>query len=544
MGAARHRLSFAFLLCLAMLLALSPDASASGSQVIFSTYLGGAYKYGDIGNDIAVDPAGNVYVTGRSYYSNFPVTPGAFQTAHRNLGPWDTTSFVAKFDPTGSRLIYATYLGGEGGETTGEAIAVDAAGDAYVSGYTNSQNFPTTPGALRASGSGGFVTKLNPAGSELVYSTLIGQPDTHAGSIAIDPAGNAYVAAGAVMKIDPLGSSLVYSNSFGGKGLAEDVAVDSAGDAYVAGTASSGFQTTPGAFQGSGTGAFAAKLDPSGSSLVYSTLLGTPKQGAGAIAIDATGNAYIAGRTVMKLDPSGGSLVYSNSLGGASPADIAIDAAGDAFATGATRSPRFQTTTGALKRQRAPGRRRPSTPFVSELNPAGSALNYSTYLGDDGDFASALAVDPTGHAYVTGGTISGALPVSPGAFQRHPRESDGYAAFATALDPMGPPTAGLYISSIERHGDRVRLRGTFDPAADGELLASAGQGRSRRAAHLRLDKGGFLVTTTSLGTTRALKIVLDFQGHAPWASENVCRKLRIGRKRPRRWTEIGYRDCG
>ncbi len=541
---ARHRLPIAFLLCAALLLWLTPGASASGSQLVFSTYLGGAYKYGDIGNDIAVDAAGNVYVTGRSYYSNFPVTPGAFQTAHRNLGPWDTTGFVAKFDPTGSRLIYATYLGGEGGETSGEAIAVDAAGNAYVAGYTNARNFPTTPGALRANGSGGFVTKLNPSGSGLVYSTLIGEPDTHAGSIAVDSSGNAYVAAGAVMKLDPFGSALVYSNSLGDKGFAADVAVDSAGDAYIAGTASSGFQTTPGAFQASGTGAFAAKLDPSGAGFVYSTLLGTPKQGAGAIAIDTTGDAYIAGRTAMKLDPSGGSLVYSNSLGGASAADIAIDASGDAFVTGATRSPHFQTTTGALKRQRAPGRRRPSTPFVSELNPAGSALAYSTYLGDDGDFTSALAVDPIGHAYVTGGTISGALPISPGAFQRHPRESDGYAAFVTALDPTGPPTAGLYISAIERRGDRIRLRGTFDPAADGELLASAGQGHASRAVRMRREKGKFLATTRLPGTGRALKIVLDFQGQAPWTSESVCRKLRVGPKRPRRWTEIGYRDCG
>jgi len=262
------------------------------------------------------------------------------------------------------------------------------------------------------------------------------------------------------------------------------------------------------------------------------------------VAVDTAGNAYIVGRTVMKLDPTGGSLIYSNPLGGVNGADIAVDAAGDAFVTGATRSPRFRTTTGALQRHRAPGRRRPSTPFVSELNPAGSALDYSTYLGDDGDFASALAVDPAGHAYVTGGTISGALPISPGAFQRHPRESDGYAAFVTALDPTGPPTAGLYISAIERRGDRIRLRGTLDPTADGELLASTGRGQFRRAARLRLDKGEFLVTTTSSGTTKTLKVVLDFQGHVPWTSESVCRKLRIGPRRPRRWTEIGYRDCG
>jgi sugar lactone lactonase YvrE len=422
MGAARHRLPFAVLLC-AMAFALPalglPAAAAgAGSQLVFSTYLGGAFKYGDIGNDIAVDGAGNVYVTGRSYYSNFPVTPRAFQTTHRNLGPFDTTAFVAKFDPTGSRLIYATYLGGEGGETSGEGIAVDAAGDAYVCGYTSSRNFPTTPGALRANGIGGFVTKLNPAGSGLVYSTLLGDPSTHAGGIAVDAAGNAYVAAGAVTKLDPSGA-LVYSNPLSGKASANDVAVDPAGDAYIAGSASSG--------------AFAARLDPSGQGFVYSTPLGIPKRGAGGIAVDAAGDAYIAAGKAVKLDPSG-ALAYSSSLGGAVGADIAVDAAGDAFVTGANRSRRFRTTAGALQRHRAPGRRRPNTPFVAELNPAGSGFAYATYLGGASDFASAIAVGPTGDPYVTGGTISGTLPTSPGAFQRRSHSREGYAAFVTALN--------------------------------------------------------------------------------------------------------------
>jgi beta-propeller repeat-containing protein len=437
MGAARHRLPFVVLLCAAAIalpaLSVPAAAAGAGSQLVFSTYLGGAFKYGDIGNDVAVDGAGNVYLTGRSYYSKFPVTPGAFQTTHRNLGPFDTTAFVAKFDPSGSRLIYATYLGGEGGETSGEGIAVDAAGDAYVCGYTSSKNFPTTPGAQRSGGSGGFVAKLNPAGSGLVYSTLLGDQSTHASGVAVDAAGNAYVAAGAVKKLDPSGA-LVYSNPLGGTASANGVAVDPAGNAYVAGSASSGFQTTPGAFQGSGTGAFAAKLEPSGQGFVYSTLLGIPKRGAGGIAVDAAGDAYIAAGKAVKLDPSG-ALAYSSSLSGAVGADIAVDAAGDAFVTGANRSRRFRTTAGALQRHRAPGRRRPNTPFVAELNPAGSRLSYATYLGGAGDFASAIAAGPGGDPYVTGGVISGTLPTSPGAFQRKSHSREGYAAFVTAIDP-------------------------------------------------------------------------------------------------------------
>jgi hypothetical protein len=527
------------------LLALGLPGAALGAepQLVFSTYLGGAYKYGDIGNDIAVDAAGNVYVTGRSYYSSFPVTPGAFQTVRHSVGPWDTTAFVAKFDPTGSRLIYATYLGGEGGETTGEGIAVDAAGDAYVSGYTSSKSFPTTPGALRSSGFGGFVTKLNPAGSGLVYSTLLGDDKTHAAAIAVDPSGNAYIAAGAAMKLDPSGGALVYSNSFGGAGKAADVAVDAAGDAYVAGAASQGLPTTPGAYRESGTGAFAAKLDPSGG-FSYSTLLGAPKWGAGAIAVDPAGNAYIAGATAMKLNPPGSALVYSSSLGGASAADIAVDPAGDAFVTGTTRSRRFQTTTGALQRQRGAGPRHPSTPFVSELDRAGNGLAYSTYLAGAGDFSSAVAVNPAGHAYVTGGTISGALPISPGAFQRHPRESDGYAAFVTALDPSGPPIAGLSLGAIERRDDRIRLRGTLDPAAGGKLLADIHHGHSRQALRLRRSKGKFVATTGPLGTGGVWKIAVDFDGSAPWASESICRGVHVGPKRPHRWTRVSPQGCG
>ena len=235
MRAVSRRALLAVLLCAAAALpGIAPSAAAADPQLVFSTYLGGAFKYGDIGNDVAVDAAGNVYVTGRSYYSSFPVTPGAFQTHFKPIGPWDTTAFVAKFDPTGSRLIYATYLSGKGGETTGEGIAVDAAGDAYVSGYTSSDGFPTTPGTLRESGTGGFVAKLDPSGGGLLYATLIGDSSTHAGRIAVDPSGSAYVAgAGTVVKLNPTGSALDYTHRLGPGGVA-GVAADSEGHAYIA----------------------------------------------------------------------------------------------------------------------------------------------------------------------------------------------------------------------------------------------------------------------------------------------------------------------
>lgn len=536
---AASRLSLPILPCVAaVLLVAAPGASGSGRQLVFSTYLGGAFKYGDIGNDVAVDREGNVYVTGRSYYSDFPVTPGAFQTKSHSIGPWDTAGFVAKFDPTGSRLIYATYLGGEGGETTGEGIAVDAAGDAYVSGYTSSKNFPTTPGALRESGSGGFVAKLDPTGSALVYSTLIGGATTHVSSIGVDAAGNAYVAANAVMKLDPTGTGLAYSYLLD-PWFAADIAVDPAGDAYIA---------------GADKGAFATKLDPSGG-FVYSTPVGGVGGSTDAIAIDSQGHAYVAGRRrghgafVVKLEPDGSKPAYSILLPSSSldaacrcgVAAIAVDGAGDAFLVGSTRAPRLPTSTGALQR-RPWSRPKGSTPYVAELGPDGD-LGYATYLGGEGDFAAAVALGPAGHVYVTGGTISGALPVSPGAFQRKPRESDGYAAFVTALDPTGAPVAGLAIRAIERRGNRIRLRGALDPAARGTLAASVSQGHTRRPIRLRRRKGALVASIAAPGTGSSLKVALRFAGSDGWQDASVCRKAEIGAALPGRWTLLRIRGC-
>jgi hypothetical protein len=236
--------------------------------------------------------------------------------------------FVTKLNPSGSALLYATYLGGTEFEE-GFAIAVDPIGNAYVTGLTASADFPTTPGAFDTTfnGSNGnvFVTKINPTGSAMVYSTHL---DGEFGlGIAVDSAGNAYVTgdtfsptfpttAGAfdttyngggdafVTKLDPSGSTLVYSTYLGGSSFerGHGIAVDSAGSAYVTGFVTSlDFPTTPGAFDTTFNGvhdAFVAKLDPSGSALVYSTYLGGSDQDiAWGIAIDSAGNAYVTGET-------------------------------------------------------------------------------------------------------------------------------------------------------------------------------------------------------------------------------------------------------
>jgi hypothetical protein len=267
---------------------------AGSGPLVYCTYLGGSSV--ETGNGIAVDAVGNAYVTGYTNSTNFPTTPGAFQTAFQG-GTVD--AFVTKLNPAGSApLVYSTYLGGSGYDA-GNGIAVDAADNAYVTGFAGSTNFPTTAGAFQTAFQGGtgdaFVTKLNPTGSApLVYSTYLGGSGGDDGlGIAVDAAGNAYVTGQTsstnfpttaeafqtanqgsfdafVTKLNPAGSApLVYSTYLGGSGndVGNGIALDTLPNpnAYVTGlTTSTNFPTTPGVFQttfGGGNGdAFVAKI--------------------------------------------------------------------------------------------------------------------------------------------------------------------------------------------------------------------------------------------------------------------------------------------
>ena len=299
----------------------------------YSTYLGGSGF--DQGYAIAVDSLGNAYVTGQTAAIDFPTTPGAFQT---NYGGGD--AFVTKINPSGSALVYSTYLNG----ASGNGIAVDSAGNAYVTGEAETTNFPTTPSAFQTAPMGfdTFITKLNAAGSALVYSARFGgNLDDFGRGIALDSAGNAYITgwtvcrsaictfptvnafqpnyAGGnndafVTKINSSGSSLVYSTYLGGGKIingtedwGQGIAVDGAGSAYVTGyTFSPDFPVTAGAFDTTRAGldAFVTKFTPDGASLVYSTFLGGAghEQGQG-IAVDANGNAYVTGLTESSDNP-------------------------------------------------------------------------------------------------------------------------------------------------------------------------------------------------------------------------------------------------
>jgi hypothetical protein len=403
--------------------------NATGSALVYSSYLGGSQV--DIGFGIAVDSAGDAYVTGQTDSVDFPVTPGAFQTVCNGGSGCNEfgDAFVSKLNPTGSALIYSTYLGGSSSSDDGFGIAVDSAGNAYVVGTTASTNFPVTPGAFQtACGSycsDAFVTKLNPTGSALIYSTYLG--------------GN------------------YLNEGFG-------IAVDNSGNAYVTGyTWSTDFPTTPGAFQTACGGApypyncwdaFVTKFNPTGSALVYSTYLGGSSYDLGfGIAVDSAGNAYVIGGTcstdfptmnplqpayggascisfvvgdafVTKFNPTGSALVYSSYLGGSgydNSTAIAIDSSSNIYVTGWTESTDFPVTPGAFQTTCGGGSgcgTNNGNTFMAKISPTGSALVYSTYLGGSGgDAGYGIAIDSSGKAYVTGATGSANFPVTPAAFQ-------------------------------------------------------------------------------------------------------------------------------
>lgn len=332
--------------------------NASGTAILYSTYLGGS-NY-ETGSGIAVDPAGNAYVTGSSGSVDFPTTANAFKKRLRG----STDVFVTKLNPAGNGLAYSTYLGGRGDAEFSAGIALDSAGNAYVTGATMSVDFPVTSGAAQEQHHGNsdvFVTKLNAEGSGLVYSTFLGGSlSDGAANIAVDSVGNAYVAGITmssdfptrkayqpaligtrnvfVTKLNQAGTSLVYSTYLGGG--SEEVtglAVDLAGSAYVVGyTSSNIFPTTPGALQRALSGpsdVFLTKLSVRGSELAYSTYLGgSDFDRSGSVALDAAGNIYVTGGTSSfdfplaspLQDKKRGSSLLKSTDAGVSWADVRV----------------------------------------------------------------------------------------------------------------------------------------------------------------------------------------------------------------------------
>jgi len=437
--------------------------------LIYSTYLG---KSGlDFGQDVAVDDSGYAYVAGGTDSTNFSMAGTPYKGTYGG-GTYD--GFVTKFNASGSDLVYSTFLGGAGKDWVQE-IAIDGSGNAYLTGYTDSNDFPAPGAAYQGTYGGGtydgFVTKLNASGSGLVYSTYLGGSSEDYGTgIAVDGSGYAYVTGSTysnnfptenaydasyngetdafVTKVGTDGSSLSYSTYLGGGyyDWGNEIAIDGDGNAYVTGYSAhlsgGSFPITPGAYQTTCKGsydAFITKFNFSGSTLtlVYSTYLGGElwDEGTG-IAVDSSGNAYVTGYTasfdfptagtpyqglygdgpydvfVAKLNTDGTDLVYSTYLGGTGDdrsRALAIDGSGYAYVTGWITSADFPTKNpyqGGFGGGDCDA-------FVTKLNTDGTDLVYSTYLGGTGDDeARGIAVDGSGNAYVAGLTGSTDFPTA------------------------------------------------------------------------------------------------------------------------------------
>jgi hypothetical protein len=395
--------------------------------------------FGGISNDdangIAVDSSGNAYLVGTTFSTNFPVV-GGFQSTFN--GGLDV--FVTKVSPTGT-LVYSTYLGGTL-DDQGRSIAVDSAGAAYITGSTRSTNFPTA-NPLQAANAGGFtdafVAKLNPAGSALVYSTYVGGTDAEAGT---------------------------------------GIAVDSSGNAYITGfTQSSTFPTKAGSFQttfGGGTcftsrpcgDAFVAKLNPAGGAFTYSTFLG----GNGNDNLDFFGTSYGA---------------------------IAVDAGGNAYVTGVTNSTNFPTANPFQSACNACSSFA-SDAFVSKLNPAGTALVYSTYLGGAlTEVGHAIAVDSAGEAFVTGNTASFDFPTTGGAFQT--TFKGGFEAFVSKFAANG--SSMIYSTYLGGNNDDVANGIAIDSSGNAYIVGTTSSTDFPTFNAIQSKGGGSLFKTTNGGTS-------------------------------------------
>ncbi|MBI2838938.1 MAG: SBBP repeat-containing protein [Acidobacteria bacterium] len=423
--------------------------------LVYSTYLGGSSS--DAGNGIAVDASGAVYVSGFSASTDYP-TRNPFQQSLKK----DADVVVTKINPKGDGLVYSTYIGGSASDVARD-IAIDSTGNAYVVGETDSTNFPVkNPFQGKRKGTRDvFVTKLSASGNALVFSTYLGGTQWESGyAIAVDSKNSAYLTGNTispdfplkdpyqghvssqqlafVTKLQPDGTKLVYSTYLGGSSgsMGRGICVDGQGSAYVTGDTYSDDFPVRNPVQAARAGysdAFVTKFDPQGSDLSYSTYFGGSSKEVGwGIAVAGNGAVYVTGQTdstnlptvkpfqakkgglddvyVAKLDSNGSALLFSTYLGGSSydyGRNLALDNDGNCYLVGWTYSQNFPVRQAFQTKLKGA-----YDAFVSKFNAVGKNLLYSTYLGGSSeDAGSDIAVGADRSAYVTGQIYSADFPL-------------------------------------------------------------------------------------------------------------------------------------
>jgi uncharacterized protein (TIGR03437 family) len=537
----------------------------------YSTYLGGTGN--EVATAVATDNSGNVYMTGVTTSQTLPV-----KAAARVAYGGGTTSlvagdaFVAKFDSKGT-LVYLTYLGGSRDDFA-TALAVDASGNAWVTGGTSSTNFPVTANAYQKTmaGVGGndvvqlgdaFLAKLGPAG-DLQYATYFGgRLDDYASGIALDGSGAIYITGSTHSTDFPVTAAAYQARSHGGGG-------------------EPGFPRYGGIPFSAGE-AFVAKFNPAGTQLVFSTYLGGAQDDlAMGIAVDAAGSAYVTGSTlsadfpttagayqrvnngadtfnniffnfgdgfITKFSPDGSSLVYSTLLGGRGDdvsASIVVDSSGNAIVTGSTSSQDFPTTAGAYQRSSRGPFIAPvadqlfGDAFVTKLNATGSGLVFSTYLGGTGDDAAfRIALDAGGNIYIAGFTDSPDFPTTRDAVQARfggggmqNEHQDFGDAFLVKLDPTGSNLLfGTFLGgsaddaavgmALDRSGNAFLVGNTVSsnfPTTAAPLQKTYGGGNMNGG---RAQGDAFLAEISGLGSSATGPVLTGLQNAASYANNVV-----------------------
>ena len=470
---------------------------------------------------IATDNTGATYITGYTFMSTYGTTPGAYQTtcpACTNTAP---AAYVTKIDPTGTRVVYSTFLGGNG-YTQPFAIALDAKGNAVIGGRTQAADYPVKnnvgSGAFSTASFAGFVSSLTPDGSALNFSSVFaGEYDSVVYSVATDASGDTFLAGntnsssypvtpgalnagtpsynhmyGFLTKLAPTGS-LSYSalvgnedpqNGGGGLISIQGLAVNAQGEAYITGSAGTLWPTTPGAYQTTIPGAmpydapFVTKVAADGSHLIFSTFLGI---GLGqAIALDASNNIDLLSSTsesaatytsyLSQLSPDGSQLLHNTSLGSGSgpasyPASLAIDPQGNIWVSGSTADTSYPLLH-PLGSSFPASDTSETTGFLSEFDSTGTTLKFSTLYGNAGGSINSIAIAPSGIVNIAGTTSDG-IYTTPKSLINSVTPAPPYYTynygFLARIDPAQPAAALCVANTLHRTPGAETFVGTPDP---------------------------------------------------------------------------------